>query len=508
MSKLTSGWEALQQHFRQVVETRQRQSRFSYHSGGSEVVSPGENIADHWEQAVETAIVRLSLLNFSYDVSEPGIRIEGKSDAVTYLEEEWIPQAGIIAGERHKPIDPLIPMTPMQRWGRGGLMLEHVRADPEDPSSVITGVNPVRPETGKFVTLKDKDIIVEPEDLETDALDSDDVLMTKRDEPAAFIQWHPDALRSNQDRNSVGLSINDFTRTVFSPGIGGGPMSGVWGRPITETIADDVAGFKNIRSGLERAIVTKGWGLWDISFGREVLEYEEDGKQVTEIIEWGEDEHDDYVTDVERWDPGGVMTHDGEIELQRLDSDVPDLIDELEFYVSNITAALPTPKFVIGFEENINQFVTEAQDARYQLLVSQERNDLGSFFTELFTTVVEQNTSYSASDLEVKLEPPEEESPILSLTNEEIEKIATWMGALAEASGSMDPAMLIDEAVIRELILQLPENSGADIDEDQVDSSDPEVQEQIEELKQIMAEREEDGQDDGDQPPEQLPADD
>lgn len=290
-------------------------------------------------------------------------------------------------------------------------------------------------------------------------------------------------------------------------------MNGVWGDPVTATVDDDISEFTNIRRALAQCVMAKGWGLWDLEFGREVLEYEENGKQVTEIIEWSEDDQDDYADDLEDMGPGDVMTHDGTINPNRLDAEVPDLIDELEFYVSNITAAMPSPKFVIGFEENINQFVTEGQNSRYELLKSQEQNKVGDFCTELFTTVVEHNTSHSTDGLVAKVQPPEEESPILSLSDDEIERIAMWMEALADSSGAMDPTMIVDEDVLRELILQLPENSGPDIDEDQVDSTDPEIQDQIADLKDLMTGQEdEDEEAEPDQeppePPEQIPADD
>lgn len=508
MSRLSSGWEALQQRLRQQVETRQRRPRLGFHARDTEVADPGENIADYWEHVETTPIIRSSLLNFAFEVAEPGLRlVEGNEQAISYLEDEWLPQAAIIAGERHKPFSPLIPLTVIQRWGRGGMMLEHVRANPDDINSPITGVKPIRPETGKFVTLPNRDIIVEPDDLDAGAVENP--VMTRRGEPAAFIQWHPSAIRARDDRDSVPLSTNDFTRTIFSPSLGEDSLqeNSVWGEPVTETIDEDVEEFKDIRRDLARCVKGKGWGLWSIGFGRDTIEYEENGKVVTEIIEWSESDQNEWVDDhLDDLDPGGIVTHDGEIEFQRLDAEVPDLIDELEFYVSNITSVLPTPKYVVGFERNINQFITEGQKERYELFVSTERKVLGTFFTELFKAVVEQNTSFPVDGLEARVEPPEEESPILSLSDEEVERIERYAQAVERLSGTMEPAMLVDEDVLRDLVLQLPEDAGPDLDESLIDESDEQVQEQIASLEQQMA-GVLDEPDEADEPPEPEPAD-
>lgn len=514
MSRISSGWEALQQRLRQSVETRRRKHRYNVHNRNTEALDPGENIADYWEHVETTPLVRASLLNFALEVAEPGLRlVEGDDRAISYLEDEWLPQSAIIAGERHKPFDPLIPLTTIQRWGRGGMMLEHVRANPEDINSPITGVNPIRPESGRFVTLPNRDIIVEPEDLETGAIENP--LLTKRGEPAAFVQWHSEAIRTREDRDTVPLSINDFTRSIFSPGMGDGSLqdNSVWGEPVTQTIDEDVTEFKNTLRDLHRAIEGKAWGLWSIEFGRDTIEYEDGGKMVTEIIEWSESDQDDFVDEhLDDLDPGGIVTHDGTINPDRLDSEVPDLIDELEFYVSNITSVLPTPKYVVGFERNINQFVTQGQEERYELYVSTERKALGTFFTELFRTVVEQNTTFPVEGLEARVEPPEEESPILSLGDEEVDRIERYAQALERLSGTMEPAMLVDEDVLRDLILQLPEDAAPDLDESLIDESDDEVQDQIADLEERMAGvlDEGDGEDEDEQePPEPpIPADD
>lgn len=494
MSKLTRGWDAFTSRLQQTVETRTRRPRFSHHTRDVRVVSPGENIADYWEMVESTSIIRTSLLNFAFDVAGPGIRLDGDDTAVEYLREAWLPQAAIINGERHNPFDPILPQTVMQRWGRGGMMLEHVRADPSDPESPITGVNPVRPETGVFQTIENRDILVEPSDHDNGLVTNP--VMTDRGEAAAFIQWHPDAIHPRDDRNNVPLSTNDFTRTVF-----GGDVQDLWGTPVTETVNEDVTGFKNILRDKEKAIKTKAYGLWMIGFGRESLEYQdEDGKQVTEIIEWSEDDQDDWIDDhLGDMSPGDIVTHDGAINPKRLEGEVPDVIDDLEFYVSNITAAMPTPKYVVGFEENINQFVTEGQDDRYQLLINRERKALASFLTQLFEAVIQQNLventatadgkTYSVDgDFEItaRIEPPEETSPILSLTAEEIEKIGEWMAALNDGAGAMDPAMLVDEEILRELILQLPEDSQPDLEDTDVDEDSGEVQEQLDRLEEIV----------------------
>lgn len=472
-SRLRGGWDALQSRFTQQVETRSRQPSLFTKSIDIDEVDLAANLAEHYELFENTPLIHSSIRSFSSDVVSPGYRLEGEDAQVEYL-EEWAEQAAIVGGAKHNDLQPFLKQIVNQRWGRGGALIEHVKDDPESTEYDVTGVHFIRPETVKALTQENKNILLSPDD------DSSDAPTTARGETAAYVQYHDDALLGPFDRDDVALSQNDVTRSLLNPDI-----DELWGTPVTETIAEDVRGFKRILRANEQAIKSKAWGIWSIAFGRDVLEYEDDGRSVTEIIEWDESDQDTFIDDrIENLDPGEIVGHDGEIEFEKFEGEVPDVIDHLEFYISNITTALPTPLYMVGFESNINQFVTERQDERYQSLVDEERKTIERDLTPLLEDVLRRNQGIEEPDIELKIEPAEDESPIRSLDNEDVERIEVYAKALERLSGAADPATLIGEDHLRDLILQLPEDSAPGPDEE-VPGAD-EVAAATNELERLM----------------------
>lgn len=473
-SRLRGSWDAFQQRFTQEVETRSRRPSLFTKSIDIDEVDLAANLAEHYELFENTPLIHSSIRSFSSDVVSPGYRLEGDDQQVEYL-EEWAEQAAIVGGAKHNDLQPFLKQVVNQRWGRGGAMIEHVKDDPRDDDYDITGVHFVKPETVKAQTQEDKNILLEPDG------EHDDAPTTERGETAAFVQYHDDAVLGPFDRDDIALSQNDVTRSLLNPDI-----DSLWGTPVTATIAEDVRGFKRILRANEQAIKSKAWGIWSIAFGRDVLEYEDDGRSVTEIIEWDEGDQDEFIDNrIENLDPGEIVGHDGEIEFEKFEGEVPDIIDHLEFYISNITTALPTPLYMVGFESDINQFVTERQDERYQSLVDEERQAIERDLTPLLEDVLKRNQGIEDPDIQLKIEPAEDESPIRSLSIEDIEKIERWMNAVNEGTGNADPSTLVSDETLRGLILQLPEDSAPGPDEE---VSDGEVEAATDELQRLMEE--------------------
>ena len=474
MSRLLSGWDALQTRLAQNVETVSRRHRLGVYSRNVNRIELAEDVHEYRDHFYTTPIVRASINNFASDVIEPGYRVEADSgDTADYLETEWLPQAAIVAGEKHKDALPLLKLCVKERWAAGGNLIEHVR--PEATADIVTGMNLIRPETVKAHTEPNKNILLDPDP--ANLPDGAQARRTARDEIAAYVQFD-DGVAVGSDNTSIPLSQNDVTKSVLNPRI-----DDTWGAAVTETLNEDITGFKNILRDNEEAIKTKAYGLWSIAFGRDVLEYETEEGMVSEIIEWSDDEQDEFVNErVKGAGPGDIIAHDGEIEFEKFEPDVPDLIDELTFYVSNITTALPTPKYVVGFEKDINQFVTERQDERYQKLIDEERQALERDLSPLLETVAEQQ-GYNPSGVRLKIEPETDESLIMTLDNETVERIDTY----ADAVQKIEMAATLTDEEKRELILQLPGTPEiGTLEEEPLDESDPQVQEQAANLEQAM----------------------
>lgn len=522
-SKSSGFIDSLASRFRQSVETRSSSPSIGILSGRVPTVEAADGVDEFYEIYKTTGIVFTSLNNFASDVWTPGYRVEIDEDdpaevegqtAAEWLEDEWLPQAAILHGGKHNDFLSFGKHTTIQRWARGGALIEHVRADRNDADSLITGVNFIPPETVSFVPYKHKPVLIDP-DPEDGGLEDElpkRLDQTRRGEYPAYIQYHKNA-PSPTNRDPIPLSQNDVTRTIFNgdaAGVGT-DLDNFWGTPATEIISEDVAGFKNILRDKETAIKNKAYGLWKMGFGRETFEYTDvDGEtgeeiEVTEVIEWAEEEMDELAGEVENeMGPGSILTHDGEINLDRIDGEVPDLTDDLVFYVSNIVSALPSPLFVVGFEKNINQFVTEKQDNRYQQLVDEERQQMERLFTDICQRVIDSHPEHDA-EVTLKIEPPESESPVLSLNEETIARMEAWASAFNDLRGDMPVDMLVNPKSLRELILQLPEDAEPDISDVSVDESDPAVQEQADELESILDEMASGSGGDGDSDQELSP---
>lgn len=481
--RVRNGWAALQQSLTQRVETVTTSPTLFTGQREIDVVDLAENAADHWENYESTPLVRASIDKFASDVVEPGYRLEGDDEsAVEYLTDTWLPQAAVIAGEKHNDFLPFLKLGVKQRWARGGLLAEKLKDDPTSSEFDLTGLKYVKPETVKAQTHENTNVLIEP-----DETDLENVTLTPRREAAAYVQWDDEApIGPFNEKDEVPLSQNDVVRSVLDPDIGE-----TWGNPVTATIDDDLTGFKNILRDQEKAIKTKAYGVWSVAFGRDTIE----GPDFFEVIEWSDDDQDDFVeNEIKNLGPGEIVGHDGEIELQKFEPDVPELIGHLEFYVNNITTALPSPKYVVGFERDINQFVTARQDERYEKLISEEREELERTFTALLKDVVERNRGIEDPDVSLVIEPEPEASPIMSLDGNDVERIETYATALDTLAGpTQGPGTLVDDDTLRELIAQLPEDAMP-TDERPVDETDGNVEAQFEAFLENL-EGEDEGED-------------
>lgn len=483
MGRLRSGWEVLQSRLRQPVETVTRTTRLDIAGSGVDEIDPPEDIDQYHEQYKDTAIVRSNINTFVSDVVEPGARVEAASDQTQdYFmggdaapsdtpDGGFLENCFVLAGQKHQRFYPGLKNTVTQRWTRGTVTVEYLKKNPASADSEITGFYHIRPETLKAQTHKHTNILISP-----DETDVDGVEMTKRDEAAAYIQFDDRSILGRRvdgfEEDSIPLSQNDVLKQVLDPDIGGDSTDeeGIFGTSILESVSQDIAEYHEIKRDRARAIKTKAYGLWDASFNKEVHEF---GNGQVEVTEWSEDDQGDWIDGAGEIGPGDIMGHDGSIELQRFPSEVPQLDGVLDHYVDDITSPLPAPKYAIGHEENINQFVSQQQENRYEKLIHEERRYQEQSWTEALQLVAERK-GLDTEGLKLVIEPKEDESPVRSLDDEEIDRIRVYTQALKDVYGSGSAATYVDEEVLRELVLQLPEDSDPPVPEEIPDMTTPE----------------------------------
>lgn len=468
-----AGWETLQSTLQQSVETVTRTARVEVSSSGVDEIDPPKDLDEYWDQYKNTAIVRANIDQFVSDVVKPGVRVEADSNAtVDYFmggdrapsdtpEGGFLDNSFVFAGEKHQPFLPGLKTTITNRWVRGTALIELLKADKTDADSQIAGFYHIRPETVHPQVYAQKNILLDP-DPNAPENENIEVELTERDEVAAYLQFSDESILGRRlgrmEQETIPLSQNDVMKQVLDPDIGGDDAAetGIFGEPIGAAINEDVTEYNSIKRDRHTAIQTKAYGIWLANFSEEVLE-NPDGPN--EINSWNDGSQDDFMETLGDLSPGDVMGADGPIDLEKFDSDVPDLNPTLSHYVDDITAALPAPKFAIGFEENINQFVTEQQETRYQDIINEERRYQERKWTDVLRTIAERHPMLDPSGLRLVIEPEQEESPVQSLSDEEIDKLRVYTQAIKDLYGSGSAASFVDDDMLRELVLQLPEDS-------------------------------------------------
>ena len=459
-------WESLQDRISQTTETVTRSARIDIAGSDVDEIDPPEDIDEFAEQARQTAIVRANMRQFVNDVWGDGYRVEGPDETVQYFEgdvedidaepPEITPENGFLdncfvyAGEKRQDWYEGAKETTYQRWIRGTILIEYLKADLDDAESEITGFYHIRPETVYPQVHNNKNILLSP-----DETDLDGAVTTRRDEAAAYIQFDDESilgLRGAYDgKQEVPLSQNDVLKFTLDAGIGddfGSETQGVFGTSIMEAISDDVSEYNQTKRDRFNASQRKAYGLWTAQFKPEVIE----GEDFTEIIEWTDDQIQATENELNAMEPKDVLTSDANIDLERHDAELADLDPMLQRYVEDIVAALPAPLYMTGHAGDINRDVTSEQSKPYDDLVSEERLLTETKWSQAFKFVAER-AGLPTEGLQVKLQPPKEDNPVKSLSSDEIDRMNTYINTLAVAAGPQaGPTALVDSEDILEVL--------------------------------------------------------
>ncbi len=471
MSRIRNTLDTLQSSLSQTVETVTRSARIDISGGDVDEIDPPEDIDQYVQQAKSTAIVRANLRQFTHDVWEPGYRVEGPDETVAYFEgekdeldaspPEGTPDGGFLnncfvyGGEKRQDFYTGAKQATWERWVRGTVLVEYLKADPENPESEITGFYHIRPETVHPQVYSNTNILIEPNDT-----DEDGVELTPRGEAAAYIQFDDNSIlgrrRGGFDNDSIPLSQNDVLKQTLEPDIGGDntDAEGVFGTSVLEAIDEDIAEYKQIKRDRATAIQRKAYGIWSAQFKPETIDH----SHGTEIIEWSDDAISETEAELNNMGPNSVITTDAGFEMNKFEPDVPELNPTLQHYVDDITSALPAPKYMIGHSDETNRDVTSEQSDPYDDLVSEERQYQEQSWTQALKLVAERK-GLPTEGLRLRIEPPPEDNPVKALESDTIEDLLTYMKALNEAAGpSGGPATIVDHDTLVET-LGLPDDA-------------------------------------------------
>jgi len=472
--RLSRAWDTLQ-NLRQNVETVVRQSRFEISGGGVDQIDAPEDLDELVDLAKRLGFVWVAYDVFASEVWKPGYRLEGPDETVAYFMGEgddldaeppedtpeggFLSNCGVFAGEKQQDFYDVGRAATFQRRLRGTVLVELLKRDSDDPESPISGFYFIRPETVSAEVYPNQNILIDPEDTDVDGVE-----VTKRGEAAAYIQFDDNSILGRKgtfdDDEEIPLSQNDVHKQVLNPGIGDDASAeqGVFGTPGLEPISEDIAEYLQIKRDRATAISNKAHGIWLIEHGREVLDL---GNQ-RQLIEWDDESMNDFEDNLADIDPGGYVTHNGSVTPNRVDGDVPDLESTIQNYIDDIFSGLPVSKYKVGFEDDINRDVTSKQSDSDDRQIEEEREYQERQWTTVFKTVAERK-GLPTDGLRLKIEPEPQDSPVMSMTADEIDKLAKYAEALNALAGPQGgPQTLVDRETLLTDIAQLPESAGMD----------------------------------------------
>lgn len=492
--RLRRMWDTLQDTIGQTAETVTRSASLKTASGNVEDIDPPEDIDEFVDLYYEIGLIRKNLGDFVDDVTEPGLRVSSPDDATQdYFmggdaAPEGAPENGFLSecflfDERRQPFRKGLTKSVRDRWVRGTVLVEYLKADPEESESIITGFKFVRPETVSARTYENSTQLIDPDDTENADI------TTKRDEAAAFVQFDEKSVLGRRlgtdlftsDDTSIPLSQNDVLKMTLDQDIGGEDAEdGVFGVSVIRAIKDDAEEYRSIKRDLTEIIKGKAGGLWTLQMTPEVLDY---GDRV-EVIEWDDDAISDMEDEVDDIGPGDALTADAPIDLKRHDGEVPALEWALKHYARDIIDPLPAPFYKHAQADEINQFVTDDQQEDYQDRIASERAFQSEQWQIAFREVARRHPDLESDELTVTIEPRDDESPIRSLDDETIDKIATFADALDKLSGQSDPVAIWGREALRELVLMLPAEEDLEdtLEADALDEGDEQVQRQFDRI--------------------------
>lgn len=429
-----------------------------------------ENLEKYWEIYKQEPLVREPIRRFADDVTEPGYQIYAEDPNLEQDLERALQDSAIIAGESGHDFREVLHQTVVQREVRGTAMCELVprKGQEEDPDS-MWGFRLINAGTVSALTYDEQNVLITPND--EDALSDGSIPTTPRGEAASYIQFDQDALLGpfDSDKVEVPLSQNDVVKVTTDA-----DTSDIFGTSRVESVAHEVEGLRQIKRDNEEAIAAKAYPHWIIKVGNPDAEMNEAGRVggmwPDKKMKALRNKHSE-----KNFSPGQKDIVPGDVDFQKISGETAEVQEVISHYVEHILSAMPTPKYAVGFSDEINRDVTGPQSDDYYRLVERTRRALEDAYQKgLERKARDLGYDELAETVELRIEPGRENSPLAD-DSFDIGQFQSFMQGVATANQvTGQPVMSRDE--IRERVLNL--ESWDELPEELQPDSEPPQSEQ------------------------------
>lgn len=341
---------------------------------------PKDEMQDYWRAFETVPFIRQSITSFAREVVEPGWFIEAESDETAEELAQWMRSCAITEGQKGNDFLMLAKKSIIQREVRGTVMIEHV-PDRTDRDS-IAALKLINPETVTVFTKPDTTLLWDPDDNAPNS-----VPRTDDGDVAAYVQFYNENKFPDRDMNP--FAQDDITKITRDADVGE-----IYGTSRIEAVLPRVESLRQKLSDLDASIENKAWPAWIFQFG-------------TEDNPWHPDEISDFMQeqDEENFTPGTKQGVQGDIGVETVGGDVPDIEYSIKYDINHILSIMPMPKAATGFAEDVNQFVTRFQNERIRRQVREARRELEHEFQDILEMKAEE-LGLDDEGLQLRIAPP------------------------------------------------------------------------------------------------------
>lgn len=446
-------------------------------------------IEDYREDFDQCSLVSGPIEDFASDVMEPGIRIElpddeSDSDLASNL-EEWLSKAAFVSGVSGGSVAKLMESQVVDSKVTGDGLVE-IAYDDAETAEEIAGFIAFKREDVTMYTRPGKAILLQPgdTDAEINQYNRSQPLQTPAGKAAAYVQYDD---HIGSEKGEVALAVDDVVKISNKPETGS-----VGGRSDVEPVHPRIRGFLQKLTDVDEAIAAKAYAFWLFQMGSE------DNPMSQEKAEKFMKEHSE-----EEWSPGKKQSVPGNVSIETISGEVPEVWDSLQFDVEYILSAFPTPKYRTGFSDDTNRDIAKRKQEDYEDEISAFRRKLEAAWQPVVQRKAnELADGEEAPEVKLVIEPEEDESPLANPNFDAAEFKATMAGLKQAAPGGDVSQIMTAESII-EVFLKLDSDEVMpDTEEEPIDESNPQVQELMQQMEQI-----EDGPQPDEQPQQPMPAD-
>jgi hypothetical protein len=422
-----------------------------------DTISPPEDDLEHyWQQYESCPFVRVPIRIYAEDITEPGYRIEADDEALVDELESWLEGAAIVGGEDGHDFGELLHQDIVQKEVRGTTLVECVPTD-ENPDRLF-GFRLINVSTVSAYTYENKPILIRPDDAE-----HDDVHLTSDGQAAAYGQWDDDALAGPFVGNDpIYLAQDDVIKRTQA-----GDTSDIFGTSSIEPVSKEIDELEAMLASTKEAVHSKGFPHWIFKLG----EPNGDAQNPRAGI-WPDDKMQAYRDSHKQgnWEVSQKDFVPGDVDVDVISSDVPEIQELLDWYVETILSAMPVPKFKIGHADSVNRDVTKTQQAQYERKITSERRRLERDYTPVLRRKAREwdYSDEAIESIELTISEPRESNPLArdEFDPEAFNEFARGVKAIAPG-GQADLVVEPDE--VREMLGLGPRSD----DESELAADDP-----------------------------------